>query len=430
MRANVRAEDVASIIYTSGTTGEPKGAILTHRNIVFDAVSASELIAPTPHDTALSFLPLSHIFERTCIYLAIHCGMTVAFAESIETVAANLLEVRPTIMTAVPRFFEKVYGRILKTRAKLSPIKQRIFDWAMPVGRAWAEARDRGRRVSPWLALEHKIADRLVFAKWRDVVGGRLERFISGGAPLSPDLAYVFWGAGIPILQGYGLTETSPVIAVNGLNANRMGTVGRPIPGVEVEIADDGEILTRGPLVFKGYLGKPEATADVLDADGWFKTGDIGSIDADGFLTITDRKKDLIKTSAGKYVPPQPIENLLRLSPFIDQVALVGNAHKHVAALVVPNREQMEAWAKESGLDGSDYTRLLAEPRAVAIVRDEVARLTPHLADYERVIGIALLPNEFTVEGGELTPTLKVRRRFVEEKYRDVIDALYRNEKP
>jgi long-chain acyl-CoA synthetase len=426
MRLGVRAEDVASIIYTSGTTGEPKGAVLTHRNIVFDAVSAAEVIEPTPRDTTLSFLPLSHIFERTVVYLGIHCGVTIAYAESLETVAANLLEVRPTLMTAVPRFFEKIYERILKTRAKLSPTKRRVFDWAMPVGRAWAEARDRGRRVSPWLAVEHKIADRLVFAKWREVVGGRLERFISGGAPLSPDLAYMFWGAGIPILQGYGLTETAPVIAVNGLGANRVGTVGRPIPGVEVRIAEDGEILARGPLVFDGYYEKPEETAEVLGADGWFKTGDVGRLDEDGYLTITDRKKDLIKTSAGKYVPPQPIENLLRMSPFVDQAVLVGNGRKHVAALVVPNREHVETWAAERGIDAGDYAALLADPRLTAAVRGEVARLTPHLADYERIKGVALLPDEFTIEGGEMTPTLKVRRRFVEEKYRDAIDALYR----
>ena len=430
LRAGVRAEDVASIIYTSGTTGEPKGAVLTHRNIVFDAVSASEVIAPTPRDTALSFLPLSHIFERTVVYLAIHCGVTVCYAESLETVAANLLEVRPTLMTAVPRFFEKVYERILKARAKLSPAKRRIFDWALPVGTAWARARDRGERVSPLLAVKHRIADRLVFAKWREIVGNRLERFVSGGAPLSPDLAYVFWGAGIPILQGYGLTETSPVIAVNSLSSNRMGTVGHPIPGVEVKIAEDGEILTRGPHVFRGYYNKAKETAEMLGADGWLRTGDVGRVDEDGFLAITDRKKDLIKTSAGKYVPPQPIENLLRMSPFVDQAVLVGNGRKHVAALVVPNREHVLAWAAERGLEAGDYERLLAEPALAAAVRDEVARLTPHLADYERVKGVALLASEFTVEGGELTPTLKVRRRFVEEKHRDRIDALYRNEKP
>jgi long-chain acyl-CoA synthetase len=430
LRSRVRAEDTASIIYTSGTTGEPKGAVLTHRNIVFDAVSAAEVIDPGPHDTALSFLPLSHIFERTVVYLGIHSGVTIAFAESLETVAANLLEVKPTLMTAVPRFFEKVYEKILKARAKLSPTKQRIFDWALPVGRAWAEAMDRGGRVPPLLRAKHAVADRLVFSKWREVVGERLERFVSGGAPLPPELAYVFWGAGIPILQGYGLTETSPVIAVNGMRANRMGTVGRPIPDVEVRIAEDGEILTRGPHVFTGYFNKPEETRDVLGEDGWFRTGDIGFLDKDGFLAITDRKKDLIKTSSGKYVPPQPIENLLRMSPFVDQAVLIGNARKHVAALVVPSREHVEAWAAERGLDTSDYERLLEEKRVVDAVRGEVARLTPHLADYERIKGVALIPHEFTIDGGELTPTLKVRRRFVEEKYRAVIDALYRHETP
>jgi long-chain acyl-CoA synthetase len=429
MRSGVRAEDVASIIYTSGTTGEPKGAVLTHRNIVFDAISAAEVIDPGPADTALSFLPLSHIFERTVVYLGIHRGVTIAFAESLETVAANLLEVQPTLMTAVPRFFEKVYEKILKARQKLTPTKQRIFDWALPVGRAWAEARDRGR-ASPILSIKHAIADRLVFAKWREVVGERLERFVSGGAPLSRELAYTFWGAGIPILEGYGLTETSPGSAVNGMRANRVGTVGRPIPGVEVEIAPDGEILTRGPNVFKGYFNKPEETAAVLGEDGWLRTGDVGYLDADGFLTITDRKKDLIKTSAGKYVPPQPIENLLRMSELVDQAVLVGNGRKHVTALVVPNRERLLEWAREQGLESDDYDALVEDARVVEAVRAEVARLTPHLADYERIKGVALVPTEFTIEGGELTPTLKIRRRFVEEKYRAKIDALYRHEKP
>lgn len=428
MRTAIGSDDPASIIYTSGTTGEPKGAILTHRNMCFNAVSSAEVIACGPGDVTLSFLPLSHIFERTVVYLAILRGVTVCYAESLETVAANLLEVRPTMMTAVPRFFEKVYERILKARAKLSPLKQRLFDWSLPVGRAWARAVDQGKRPSIALRLQHAIADRLVFAKWRDVVGNRLERFVSGGAPLSADLAYTFWGAGIPILQGYGLTETSPVIAVNSLGRNRMGTVGHPIPGTEVRLADDGEILTRGPHVFGGYFKKPVETAEMLGDDGWLRTGDIGTIDADGFLAITDRKKDLIKTSAGKYVPPQPIENLLRLSPFVDQALIVGNGRKHVAALVVPSREHLAEWAAEHGLADRDVDALLASPELLATIRGEVARLTSHLADYERIKGVALIAHEFTIDGGELTPTLKVRRRFVEEKYRDTIDALYRND--
>lgn len=429
LSGGLTAESIASIIYTSGTTGEPKGVLLSHRNIVFDAVSAAEVIAPTTRDVALSFLPLSHIFERTVIYLAIHCGVTVCYAESLETVAANLAEVRPTLMTAVPRFFEKVYEKILKARVKLSPTKRRVFDWSLPIGRVWAEKRDRGEWISPWLSAKHAIADKLVFSKWRDVVGNRMERFVSGGAPLSPDLAYVFWGAGIPILQGYGLTETSPVIAVNALGANRMGTVGRPIPEVEVKIAEDGEVLTRGPHIFPGYFNKPEATAEVLTEDGWLRTGDIGAIDKDGFLSITDRKKDLIKTSAGKYVPPQPIENLLRMSPLVEQIVLVGNGRKHVSALIVPNAEQLKAWADESGVAATDGSALADDPRVLSALRAEVARLTPHLADYERIKGIALLKDEFTIDGGELTPTLKVRRRFVEEKYRDIIDALYRHDR-
>jgi long-chain acyl-CoA synthetase len=428
LRSAIGSDDPASIIYTSGTTGEPKGAVLTHRNMCFNAASSAEVIACGPGDVALSFLPLSHIFERTVVYLAILRGVTVCYAESLESVAANLLEVRPTMMTAVPRFFEKVYEKILKARAKLPPLKRRLFDWSLPVGRAWARAIDQGKSPSPFLRLKHAIADRLVFSKWRVVVGERMERFVSGGAPLSPDLAYTFWGAGIPILQGYGLTETSPVIAVNSLGRNRMGTVGHAIPGTEVRLDADGEIMTRGPHVFGGYYKKPAETAEVLGEDGWLRTGDIGTIDSDGFIAITDRKKDLIKTSAGKYVPPQPIENLLRLSPFIDQALLVGNGRKHVTALVVPSREHVALWAADEGIDTTDMDAVLASKELLAAIRGEVARLTSHLADYERIKGVALIAQEFTIDGGELTPTLKVRRRFVEEKYRDTIDALYRNE--
>jgi long-chain acyl-CoA synthetase len=293
------------------------------------------------------------------------------------------------------------------------------------VGRAWAEAKNRDGRVSPWLELRHAIADRLVFAKWREAVGGRMLRFVSGGAPLSPDLAYAFLGAGITVLQGYGLTETSPVIAVNGLDSNRVGTVGRPIPGVEVAIAEDGEVLTRGPHVFREYFRKPEETAAVLGEDGWFRTGDIGRLDADGYLSITDRKKDLIKTSLGKYIAPQPIEAAIAMSPFVDQAVLVGNGRKFIAALLVPNRERLREWATREGIGAVEDEALVADPRATEIVRAEVARLTSHLADYERIKRIALLPREFTIDGGELTPTLKIRRRFVEEKYRELIDDMY-----
>jgi len=424
LRSGVRGSDVASIIYTSGTTGEPKGVVLTHSNIVFDAVSASEYITCDRDDVALSFLPLSHIFERTVVYLALRCGVTIAYAESIETVAANIAEVRPTLMTAVPRLFEKMYDRILKTGAKLSPARRRLFDWSLEIGRAWAIATNAGKPVSLWLRARHAIADRLVFAKWREAVGGRMERFVSGGAPLPSDLAFAFLGAGIPILQGYGLTETSPVIAVNSLDANRIGTVGHAIPGVEVRIAEDGEVLTRGPHVFREYFKKPAETAAVIDDDGWFHTGDIGHLDRDGYLTITDRKKDLIKTSSGKYVAPQPIEGLLAASPLVDQAVVVGNGRKYVSVLVVPSRDGLRDWASTSGIPG-DYDVIVRDPRAHEALRAEVARLTPHLADYERIKRVALLPTEFSVEGGELTPTLKVRRRFIEEKYRDVIDDLY-----
>ncbi len=429
--SDVKATDTASIIYTSGTTGEPKGAVLTHSNIVSNAVVAGSYLGIEPDNLMLSFLPLSHIFERMVLYLCLHCGVQINYAGGVETVAADMREVQPTLMSTVPRLLEKIYGRMQKAASDRGRFRKRLFDWAQDVGRRRVAMESSGERVPPLLEFQHEIADHLVFSKLREAVGGRIKRMVSGGAALSPDMALFFAGVGIPVLQGYGLTETSPVIAVNTLEQNRIGSVGHPLPGYEVKIAEDGEILTRGPHVFQGYFKKPEETAVAFAEEGatgserWFKTGDIGRFDRDGFLFITDRKKDLIKTSAGKYVAPQMIEGKLLQSEFVEQVIIVGDKRKYVSALIVPAFERLRAWAKSQGIESTDKKRLVADKRVLDLFKSEVSDLTRGLADYEKVKRVALLAEEFSIDGGELTPTLKVRRRVVEEKNRALIESLY-----
>ena len=366
--SDVLPSDTASIIYTSGTTGEPKGVVLTHWNIAFNALASGSHLGIEPGNLMLSFLPLSHIFERMVLYLCMHCGVQINYAGGIETVANDMREVRPTLMSTVPRLLEKICARMQKTAADAGGMRKKIFDWAVKVARRSAELESRGEPLPPLLEFQREIAGRLVFNKLREAVGGRIIRMVSGGAALSPDIALLFIGAGIPVLQGYGLTETSPVIAVNTLEKNRIGSVGCPLPGVELKIAEDGEILTRGPHVFQGYFNKPDETensftneSESSQSDGepatserWFKTGDIGRLDKDGFLFITDRKKDLIKTSAGKYVAPQMIESLIQQSEFIEQAVIVGDKRKYVSALIVPDFERLRAWARGQGIDGSD----------------------------------------------------------------------------
>lgn len=430
--SDVIPNDLASIIYTSGTTGEPKGALLTHSNIVFNALQSARHLRIEPDNCMLSFLPLSHIFERMVLYLCLHSGVQINYAGGIETVAADIQEVNPTLMSCVPRLLEKIYARVQKTASDAGGLREKIFQWAARVARRAAEFQTRGERMPPLLALQHEIADALVYAKLRNAVGGNMKRMVSGGAALSPEIATFFIGAGIPVLQGYGLTETSPVIAVNTLEANRIGSVGLPLPGLEVKIAEDGEILTRGPHVFEGYFKKPGETEQVFTENGsstghaerWFKTGDIGRIDEEGFLFITDRKKDLIKTSAGKYVAPQVIEGLISQSDFVEQAVIIGDRRKYVSALIVPDFERLRGWAEQHNVS-TDKREMIADKRTIDMIREEVKRLTVDLADYEKVKRVALLPSEFTIDGGELTPTLKVRRRIVEEKYGDLIESLY-----
>jgi long-chain acyl-CoA synthetase len=422
----VSPEDLATIIYTSGTTGEPKGVMLTHANIVSNLIDTSARFAFRGDDVMLSVLPLSHIYERGAMFMYLHHGCKVFFAESIEKIGDNMREVGPTVVTAVPRLYEKIYARVEERAAAAGRMKAATLAWAVRIAKRWARHVVRKERVPPALALQHKLAARLVFSKWREGMGGRIRLFTAGGAPLPEEIGLIFYGAGLPIVEGYGLTETSPVIAVNDPADNRIGTVGRPIRHVEVRIAEDGEIETRGPNVMRGYYNKPEATAEVFTADGWFKTGDIGSLDAEGYLRVTDRKKELFKTSGGKYVAPQPIEQRIKQSRFVNQVVLVGDRRKFVSALIVPDWEMLRSYAQLKGLDIKTRADFCHHPRILDLFQRQVDSLTSDLSRFETVKRVALIERELSVEGGELTPTLKVKRRVVEEKYRDLIDRIYK----
>jgi long-chain acyl-CoA synthetase len=425
--AEVKETDLATLIYTSGTTGDPKGVMLTHRNLVSNTVGSSQVFsAMGKDDVALSFLPLCHVFERMSgHYLMLLQGCSIAYAESVEKVPANMVEVRPTVMCSVPRLYEKMYARVHEKVASDPPMRQKIFRWAVGVGRETFRHQIEHRTPSLLLRAQFAIADKLVFSKIKERTGGRLRLFVSGGAPLAREIAEFFGAAGLLILEGYGLTETSPVITVNRPDAIKPGSVGLPIKDVEVKIAADGEILTRGPHVMKGYFKKPDATAEAIDPEGWFHTGDIGVIDERGFLTITDRKKDIIVTSGGKNIAPQPIERLLKSSPLVGEVVMIGDRRNFPAALVIPAFEALEKWARDKGLGFSSREELIARPEVVALYDQTVKELIGHLAQFERIKKIALLPREFSIETGELTPKLSVKRRVVEQKYKDVIDRLY-----
>ena len=392
-----KPEEAASIIYTSGTTGSPKGVILTHSNFLSNCRAVEEVIPIGQQDTLLSFLPLSHVFERMAgYYFVLSVGGTIAYAENLEAVPKNLLETRPTVFTGVPRFYEKMHERILEAVGQASPVRRALFHWAFRVG--------RGR------SLKQRIADRLVFSKLRARLGGNLRFCVSGGAPLSKTIAEFFYTTGILILEGYGLTETSPVITCNRLDRFRFGTVGLAVPGVEIQIAGDGEILTRGPHVMQGYFQNPSATAEVIGPEGWFHTGDIGALDSDGFLTITDRKKDLIKTSGGKMVAPQKLEAALKADPLIADCVVIGDQRKYLTALIVLNAEKLEPGR---------------HPEVTALVWERVEQFNRTLAPFEQIKKITLLPEPFTLGSGELTPTLKVKRRVVQERYAAQIEAMY-----
>lgn len=421
----VKPTDIATLIYTSGTTGEPKGVMLTQENLISNVIDSGADFSFSEKDIPLSVLPLSHVFERGGMYVYINTGMSVHYAESIDKTPENLQEVRPTIFVGVPRIFEKVYAKAKLKASQQSQLKEKIFDWAIEIAKEYARKIEHRESIPVLLAVKHQLADRIVFSKLRAFFGGRLRFCISGGAALSENINYIFKGAGITIMQGYGLTETSPVITTNTPLQARVDTVGKPIRNVQVRIAADGEIEAFGPNVMQGYYNKPEATRDVFTDDDWFKTGDIGQITNEGFLKITDRKKELFKTSGGKYIAPSLIEQMIKGSKFVSQAVLVGNERKFPAALIVPNFEMLESYARHKGFEVQTKAEFCKNPRIIDLLERQVAGLTSGLAQYEKVKGIALLENELTVEGGELTPTLKVKRRVVDEKYRDVIESIY-----
>lgn len=423
----VKPGDIATLIYTSGTTGEPKGVILTHSNIISNVIDAGEKFTLSKSDVPLSVLPLSHIFERSSMYLYILNGMAVHYAESVDKVPDNLREVRPTILVGVPRIFEKVYAKAKFRAARTGGRKEKIFDWAIEIAKDYAFRNAMDKPISYSLAVRHAVADKLVFSRLRDFFGGKLRSCITGGAALSDDIYLIFTGAGIEIMQGYGLTETSPVITSNNPIDVRLGTVGKPIRNVKVRIAEDGEIEVLGPGVMLGYYRKDEATREAFTTDGWFRTGDIGILDADGFLSITDRKKELFKTSGGKYIAPSPIEQMICSSRFVNQAVLVGNERKFAAALIVPNFELLESYARIKGIKLSTARELCESQDIIDLLERQIAYATRELSGYEKVKKIVLLENEFTVDGGELTPTLKIRRRILDEKYKDVIDKIYKD---
>jgi long-chain acyl-CoA synthetase len=425
LRTAVSPDDVATLIYTSGTTGEPKGVILTHNCIISNVIDCGEKYDFGIHDISLSVLPLSHIFERSAMYLYIYHGMSVHYAESVDKIPENLAEVRPTILIGVPRIFEKVYAKAKLKSAESGGLKEKIFDWAIEVAKKYALKIEKNEAIPIGLKLSHAFADKLVYAKLREFFGGRLRACLTGGAALSDDIYLIFHGAGVPILQGYGLTETSPVLTSNNPESSRLGSVGKPIRNVQIRIAEDGEIEAKGPCVMRGYYKKPEATRDAFTDDGWFRTGDVGHLDADGFLFVTDRKKELFKTSGGKYIAPAPIEQMIRSSRFVNQVVLVGNERKFAAALIVPNFEMLESYARHKGFPTMTSAEFCRDSRIIDLMERQVASATAGLARFETVKKIALLDKEFSVAGGELTPTLKVKRRVINEKYKDVIERLY-----
>lgn len=423
--AQVLPTQLASIIYTSGTTGEPKGVMLTHNNFSSNVTDSCKDIQIHPEtDVAVSFLPLAHVYGRTLDYLYIFQGCPVAYVEAVENVAEALLEVHPTVLAAVPRFFEKIYARLMEQGSKTKGLKHGVFEFAMRTAREAAPWRCGEKSASHSLKIQWAVANLLVYSKIRAGTGGQLRLVLSGGAPLSKALGEFFWAIGIPIYQGYGLTETSPILTSN-YPENRIGSSGRPIANVQLRIADDGEILAKGPCVMQGYYKSPGSTREVLSEDGWFRTGDIGYLDKDNYLFITDRKKDLLKTAAGKFVAPQPIESALKTSPYILNAMVVGDQRKFIVALIVPNCATLSARLAEEDLKFSSNAELAAHPRAYAVIQNEVNRLTAHLAQYESIKRFALLADDFTFDGGTLTFTMKLKRRVVEKQYRDLIDKLY-----
>jgi long-chain acyl-CoA synthetase len=421
-RAAVRTSDLAVLIYTSGTTGPPKGVMLSHHNLVTNCITSAGILRNTPHQRALSFLPLCHIYERTVINIYVYSGTSVYYAENLEQIGQNLREVQPQVFSAVPRIIEKIYEKIRSRGDQLSGIQRSIFFWAVNVGLTC----DPDGKV-PWhRRLQLLLADRLVFKKWRESVGGKVRGIISGSAALQPRLARLFWAAGIPIYEGYGPTEAAPVIAVNQphTHLHRVGTVGPVIPGGEVKLAKDGEILYRGPNVMLGYYHRPDLTEEAIDSDGWLHTGDVGEFDG-AFLKITDRKKEIFKTSGGKYIAPQQIENRLKESKFVSQCMVIGENRKFPSALIVPRFEALKSWMGSQSLAEMPLTELVKDQQVNALYAGEIERCNQHFGRYSQIKKFALLPEEWTIAGGELTPTLKIKRKNTLQKYAAEVEALY-----
>jgi long-chain acyl-CoA synthetase len=422
----IKPDDVATIVYTSGTTGEPKGVVLTHKNFISNVESVSEFFECSPEDTDLSFLPLSHILERTAgHFFTCYHAATVAFAEAIDTIADDIQTVKPTLMVSVPRLYEKMHSRILEAVEAGPAIKRKLFFWAINTGREYRKREKQGRRISFILKFKKQVAAKLVFSKLQEKFGGNLRFFISGGAPLLAEIGEFFAAAGIYILEGYGLTETSPGITFNKPDAFKFGTVGSVLPGIEVKIAEDGEILARGDNIMKGYYNKEAETREVIDENGWFHTGDIGNFDEEGLLVITDRKKNIIVTSGGKNIAPQPIENSILASKFIEQVVVLGDKRRFCSALIVPVRELIQNWASDNEIDDMDYNKLLQDKHVYDFIENEIDRFTQNFSNFERIKKFFIHPEPLTQEAGELTPTLKIKRQVIEHKFAKQIDQLY-----
>ena len=429
--ASLRSDQLASIIYTSGTTALPKGVMLSHANFVSNEMGSFEGLAYGPDDVGISFLPLSHVYERVTDYCFLFRGIPLAYVPRMEDVVQALVEVRPTLAAAVPRFFEKLYDNIMAAGMHATGLRRSLFDWSVNVARRAVPWKAYGRPATASVRAQWWLADKLVYAKFRAGIGGRVRLFISGGGPLAPELAEFFNTVGIPVSQGYGLTETSPVISFSVKAPDHIGSSGHPIRDVEVRIADDGEILVRGPCVMMGYYKDEEATRAAISSDGWFATGDIGFLDKDGYLTITDRKREVLKTAGGKMIAPAPIENALKTSPYVQNVALVGDKRRFIAALIVPSFAALQALARDKGLaGGASPAELFAQPWVRELIEKEIARLTANLAQYETIKRFALLDRDFSFDGGELTYTLKLKRREIAKRYAEVIEQLYAEPSP
>lgn len=423
MMNGVEPKDVATILYTSGTTGTPKGVMLTHDNIVSNVLACEHLCPVGPGDRALSFLPLCHSYERMLTYLYMFIGVSIYYAENIEKIGDNLKEVKPQVFSTVPRLLEKVYDKIVNKGKELKGIKHKLFFWALELGLKY----EKDSKNGSWYEMQLKLANKLIFSKWREALGGNVKVIVSGGAALQPRLARVFWSAGINVLEGYGLTETSPVIAVNNLEhrGSAFGTVGPVIKGVEVIIAEDGEILCKGPNVMKGYYNRPDLTAEVIDANGWFHTGDIGCFIEDHYLKITDRKKEIFKTSGGKYVAPQALENKFKESQFIEQIMVIGENRKFPSALIIPDFAHLKKWCEIHNVNFTSNQDLISNKEVIDRIQKEVDLYNSDFGQSEQIKKFCLLPNEWTVDSGELTATLKLKRKIINEKYNSLVEKMY-----